>query len=155
MLRKQAIDFLPKRCAVTDFADRPTRVLVVDDNQDTAETLAFLLAGAGYKVEARFDGPTALAAAEVFEPDVCVLDINMPGMNGYELAKELRARAPAKPPVLATVTAYRDFDSIEKAQEAGFDLYFTKPAEPNELAEQLHACLLERRAGGSELGRRS
>jgi two-component system OmpR family response regulator len=119
---------------VTGYADKPTRVLVVDDNRDAAETLSFLLARHGYEVETRFDGPSALAAAEAFEPDACVLDINMPGMDGYDLARRLRARAPARPPVLATVTAYRDFDHVERAAEAGFDLYFTKPAEPGGLA---------------------
>ena len=68
------------------FDARPARVLVVDDNHDTAETLGFLLAHAGYEVQNRFDGKSALVAAEEFEPDACVLDINMPGMSGYELA---------------------------------------------------------------------
>jgi two-component system OmpR family response regulator len=131
---------------VADSDDKPTRVLVVDDNQDAAETLSFLLASAGYQVETRFDGASALVAAEEFEPDVCVLDLKMPGMDGYELARRLRAGAQGRPLVLATVTAYRDFDHVEQAEQAGFDLYFTKPAEPGELAEQLHAYLLERRA---------
>jgi CheY-like chemotaxis protein len=135
------------RCPVDDDVEQPRRVLVVDDNEDAAATLGFLLKSAGYQVETCFDGPSALAAADRFEPDACVLDINMPGMDGYDLARRLRARAPARPPVLATVTAYRDFEHVERAEEAGFDLYFTKPAEPDKLAEQLHTCLLGRRAG--------
>ena len=126
---------------MADSDDKPIRVLVVDDNQDAAVTLSYLLAWAGYEVETRFDGPSALAAADEFEPDACVLDISMPGMDGYELAERLRAKAPRRMPVLATMTAYRDFDHVKRAEEAGFDLYFTKPADPKELAEQLRACM--------------
>jgi two-component system, OmpR family, response regulator len=133
-------------CAVAIRDDEPTRVLVVDDNRDAAETLSFMLAHAGFRVETRFDGPSALAAAEQFKPDACVLDIKMPGMNGYELARALRAQSPDRPPVLATMTAYRDFDHVERAEAAGFDLYFTKPADSGELAEQLRAYLLEFRS---------
>jgi CheY-like chemotaxis protein len=125
---------------VTAF-NEPTRVLVVDDNRDAAETLGFLLAFAGYEVETRFDGPSALAAAEEFEPDACVLDINMPRMSGYELAEKLRERSHGRPPVLAAVTAFRDLDHVEEAERTGFDLYFTKPADPGGLAEKLRACL--------------
>jgi CheY-like chemotaxis protein len=117
--------------------DKPTRVLVVDDNEDAATSLGFLLTAAGYQVETRFDGPSALAAAEMFAPDVCVLDIDMPGMDGYELARRLRATAPDHPPLLATVTAYGDAGHLERAADAGFDLHFTKPADPHEVAEQL------------------
>ena len=131
---------------MADHDDSPTRVLVVDDNRDAAVTLSFLLARFGYEVETRFDGPSALAAAEAFEPDACVLDLKMPGMDGYELARSLRAMSPGRPPVLATLTAFRDFDHVERAEQAGFDLYFTKPAEPGDLAEQLRTLLLERRA---------
>ena len=104
---------------------------------------------AGYEVETRFDGPSARTVAVEFEPDACVLDLNMPGMDGYELAERLRARSPGRPPVLATMTAYGDFGHVERADAAGFDLYFTKPAEPKELAEQLEALLMERRAAAA------
>ena len=113
------------------------RVLVVDDNQDAATSLGELLAAAGFEVEVSFDGTSALAAAERFAPDACVLDINMPGMDGYELAQRLRARFPEHPPVFATVTAYGDYAHLERAVDAGFDLHFTKPADPREVAEQL------------------
>lgn len=122
---------------MSGIKNRAPRVLVVDDNQDAATTLAFLLAAAGYKAEAAFDGPSALRTAEDFRPDACVLDISMPGMDGYELARRLRARFAAAPPVLATVTAHGDHDHLERAAEAGFDLHFTKPADPAELVEQL------------------
>jgi len=121
---------------MTATIDKP-RVLVVDDNHDAATTLSFLLETAGYQVETCFDGVHALAAAEAFAPDACVLDINMPGMNGYELAKKLREKDPEHAPVIATVTAYEDYGHLEKAVDAGFDLHFTKPANYLEVAEQL------------------
>src|SRR5262249_11688319 len=104
---------------------------------DAAYTLGFLLEEAGYEVQTCLDGPTALAAAEHFTPDACVLDLNMPGMDGYELCQRLRERAPDKPPVVATVTAYRDFEHLERAADAGFDLSFPKPADPAEVADRL------------------
>jgi CheY-like chemotaxis protein len=125
--------------------DKPTehapRVLVVDDNKDAAETLGVLLEAAGYEVQTCFDPEAALAAADRFGPDACVLDINMPGMDGYELARKLREKDPEHPPVLATVTAYEDYSHLTRAADAGFDLHFTKPADPAELLDQLGDCV--------------
>lgn len=113
------------------------RVLVVDDNQDAANSMSFLLSRAGFDVETCYDGPAALAAAAHSRPDACVLDINMPGMNGYDLARQLRDLSPGRPPVFATMTAYEDYGHLEKAADAGFDLQFTKPADPGEVAREL------------------
>lgn len=121
--------------------DHVPRVLIVDDNQDAAISLAIVLGAVGFDVETSFDGQTALKAAQRFKPDACVLDINMPGMDGYELARRLRGNTPAAPPVLATVTAYSDYAHLDRAVEAGFDLHFTKPADPIEVAEQLEHSL--------------
>jgi CheY-like chemotaxis protein len=121
-------------------ADKP-RVLVVDDNEDAATTLGLLLEAAGYDVETCFNGKAALRAAGRFAPDACVLDINMPGMDGYELARRLRAKDPEHPPVLATVTAYEDYAHLTKASDAGFDLHFTKPADPAEVLDQIGDCV--------------
>ncbi len=117
------------------------RVLVVDDNRDAARSLALLLRNAGYQVETSFDSETALMVAERFVPDACVLDINMPGMDGYELARHLRAMTKDHPPVLATLTGYSDYAHLDCAADAGFDLHFTKPADPVELVEQLGDCV--------------
>jgi CheY-like chemotaxis protein len=113
------------------------RVLVVDDNHDAATTLGTLLETAGYEVQTCFDARSALKLADRFDPDACVLDINMPGMDGYELARKLRAKDPAHPPILATVTAYDGYSHLSKAADAGFDLHFTKPADPAEVLDQL------------------
>src|SRR4051794_14961021 len=122
---------------MTDRVNDLPRVLVVDDNKDAALTLALLLGAAGYQVEATFDGQAALAAADRFAPDACVLDINMPGMDGYELARRLREKDPDHAPVFATVTAYQDYNHLTRAADAGFDLHFTKPADPCEVLDQL------------------
>ena len=113
------------------------RVLVVDDNRDAATTMSQLLSLAGFEVETCFDGPTALAAAGRFNPEACLLDINMPGMDGYELARQLRARFADHPPVFATMTAYGNYSHLEKAADAGFELQFTKPADPRDVIAQL------------------
>jgi len=126
---------------MTDAIQTPKRVLVVDDNRDAAVTTGLLLAAAGFVVETCFDGPSALQAAGRFEPDACVLDITMPGMDGYELARRIRDEFPGNPPVLAALTAYDDVTHLERAAEAGFDLHFTKPADHCDVAEQLGECV--------------
>ena len=113
------------------------RVLVVDDNCDAANSMSDLLSIAGFEVETCYDGPSALAAADRFHPEACILDIAMPGMNGYELAQHLRERLPDHPPLLATITAYGDHAHLERAAAAGFDLQFTKPADPVEIIAEL------------------
>lgn len=118
------------------------RVLVVDDNQDAATGLALLLGAAGYCVETSFDGESALKKAEHFNPDACVLDIDMPGMNGYDLARKIREQSPAA--ILATVTGLSDVRHLDRAADAGFDLHFTKPADPVEVIDQLHGTLTSR-----------
>jgi CheY-like chemotaxis protein len=127
--------------AMSETSGNLPRVLVVDDNRDAAASLAELLGIAGYEVQTSFDGKTALQTAARFEPDACVLDISMPGMNGYELARRLRELAPDHPLILATVTAFSDRSHLDRAVDAGFDLHFTKPADPDAVADQLRACL--------------
>jgi two-component system, OmpR family, response regulator len=113
------------------------RVLIVDDNPDAATSLALVLGAAGYSVETFFDAASALEAAQRLGPDACVVDINMPGMDGYELARRLRQLTPERPPVLATVTGFSDYEHLDRAAAAGFDLHFTKPANPADVIEQL------------------
>jgi len=122
------------------------RVLVVDDNRDAADSMSQLLALAGFEVETCYDGPSALAAAGRGRPDACVLDINMPGMTGYELAERLRSLFPGRPPVFATMTAYGDYAHLERAVDSGFDLQFTKPANPADVAEQVEDHIRRRAA---------
>jgi two-component system, OmpR family, response regulator len=125
---------------MSEMTGKSMRVLVVDDNRDAAINLGILLTACGYKVETSFDGQEALATAERFRPDACVLDINMPGMDGYELARRLREQSPQSPPVLAAVTGHEDYEHLEREADAGFDLHFTKPADPVEMADQLEVA---------------
>ena len=123
------------------MSDKKYRVLVVDDNLDSAESMGEFLTTSGFEVKVCFDGPSALTACEKFRPDACLLDINMPGMDGYELARRLRERFADHPPVFATMTAYGDYAHLERAVDAGFDLQFTKPVDTHEVVEQLEGSV--------------
>jgi PAS domain S-box-containing protein len=104
------------------------RVLVVDDNVDAAELLSDALEGLGYETRTAYDGPSALEVAAAFEPDIALLDIGLPAMDGYELARRLRGQPPSgKPLRLIALTGYgRDADRA-RTREAGFDSHMVKP----------------------------
>jgi PAS domain S-box-containing protein len=107
---------------------RDKRVLVVDDNVDAADLLSDALEGLGYQTRTAYDGPSALEAAAAFDPDIALLDIGLPAMDGYELARRLRGRPPsAKPLCLIALTGYgRDSDRTQ-TRAAGFDHHMVKP----------------------------
>jgi CheY-like chemotaxis protein len=112
-------------------AESALRVLVVDDNEDAAEMLALVLRKRGYAVVVAFDGEQALALAEANHPEVVLLDIGLPGIDGYEVARRLRARAcgagePSRP-VLVAVTGYGQPGDRQRSREAGFDHHMVKP----------------------------
>ena len=109
----------------------------MDDNQDAAETLAAMMSLEGHTVATAFDGPTALAEAERFQPQLVLLDIGMPGMNGYEVARELRAREATKSTVIVALTGYGQPEDRARAAEAGFTDHLTKPI----IAEKLLALV--------------
>jgi CheY-like chemotaxis protein len=113
------------------------RILVVDDNSDSAETMGTLLQMCGADVVVRHDGPSATEAAVEFGPHVCVLDVTMPIMDGCELAAWLRHQQGEKPLLLVALTALDGFQAFQREADAGFDLHYTKPADPYEIAEAL------------------
>jgi PAS domain S-box-containing protein len=115
------------------------RVLVVDDNADAAQSLALLLELDGHQVRVALDGPRALEAAQAEEPEVVLLDIGLPQMDGYEVARRLRARRGAGPAVLVALTGYGQEDDRRRSREAGFDYHLVKPVEPGALRELLAA----------------
>jgi signal transduction histidine kinase/ActR/RegA family two-component response regulator len=113
------------------------RVLVVDDNEDAAETLAMLLSLSGYETRTAFDGPDALSAAKQFQPHVVFLDIGLPGMSGYEVARRLRGVAGLEAARLIALTGWGTEDDQRKSRDAGFDAHLTKPVEPSAVDEVL------------------
>ena len=118
----------------------PLRILVVEDEVAVAEMLVMLLKLWGHTVRAVHDGPTALAAAETFHPEVVLCDIGLPGMNGYQLARQLCLRAGRNKPVLVAITGYGQEEDRRRAQTAGFDHHVTKPVDPAVLETLLVRC---------------
>lgn len=102
------------------------RILVVDDNVDAASLIGELLGSVGHDVRLAHDGPSALDVAAGFQPEVAILDIGLPGMDGYELARAIRARAPSGIRLIA-VTGYGQEKDRERAASSGFDAHFVKP----------------------------
>jgi signal transduction histidine kinase/ActR/RegA family two-component response regulator len=109
------------------------RVLLVEDNLDAAESLALLLQMDGHTVEVANDGAAALATLERFTPEVILLDIGLPEMDGYLLAQTIRAKSPALAARLYAMTGYGRPEDRSLAQQAGFDDHLTKPVDPEQL----------------------
>ncbi|MGC3996909.1 MAG: ATP-binding protein [Anaeromyxobacter sp.] len=120
----------------TPAAPARRRVLVVDDNQDAAETLAQLLEMGGHEVAIAHDGPGALATALADQPDVVLCDIGLPGMDGYEVARRLRADG-GKAIRLVALSGYAQPEDVARAVEAGFDAHIAKPPDPERLVHLL------------------
>jgi len=109
------------------------RVLVVDDNVDAAESTAAFLRLEGHEVKAVHDGLQALASLKVFDPHVVVLDIGLPGLDGYAVARQLRARGDTSHVLLIALTGYGQKEDRARAAASGFDYHFVKPADPREI----------------------
>jgi CheY-like chemotaxis protein len=109
------------------------RVLVADDNRDGAETLALMLRLEGHDVAVAHDGPAALLMFERHRPEVALLDVGMPELDGYEVARRIRARADGAHVLLIAVTGWGQEKDRRQSAEAGFDYHLTKPAEPDVL----------------------
>lgn len=110
-------------------ATRRLKLLVVDDNKDAASTLGMLLADAGHTVQVQSNPRTALELARTMQPDACLLDIGLPGMDGNELARRLRAAPETETTVLIAVTGYGQERDRNEAYTAGFDYHFVKPVD--------------------------
>jgi PAS domain S-box-containing protein len=105
------------------------RVLVVDDNEDSVDSLAMLLRMLGHEVATANDGASALPVAEQFRPDVAILDIGLPKVNGYELAKQIRENSWARDIVLVALTGWGQEQHRRRSADAGFNHHLTKPVE--------------------------
>ena len=137
VVRLPALTELPELPTPTDAARAvPTperRLLVVDDNVDAAEGLAAMLQIWGYTVETAYDGPSAIERARAKPPNGAILDIGLPQMNGYEVARRLRADPATKDALLIALSGYGQDEDRQRARDAGFDHHFVKPIEPSAL----------------------
>ena len=121
----------------TSVPAKGMRVLVVDDNQDAADLTGEALQALGYVTCVKYDGPSALAVVQTFRPEVAVLDIGLPVMDGYELAQRLRQHPECKGIRLIAVTGYGQNSDRERARQAGFDEHLVKPINIKTLASAL------------------
>lgn len=113
------------------------RILVVDDNRDSARSLAMLLKLGGHEAHTAYDGQEALSAAESVRPDVVLLDIGLPKLNGYEVARKIREHAWGESMVLVALTGWGQDEDRRKSREAGFNHHFVKPVEQTALQSYL------------------
>jgi len=115
--------------------DEPCHVLVVDDNRDAADSMAVFLELAGFDTQVELDGARALDLAAASAPDVVLLDIGLPGLDGYEVARRLRTLPDGDRCLLIALTGYGQQDDRRRAHEAGFDVHLVKPADPDAVVE--------------------
>ena len=109
------------------------RIVVADDDPDTVRTLRLLLEDEGHEVKTAADGPAALYAVRDFGADILLLDIGLPGMNGFEVAQKLRERYGSAKPTLIALTGRDSAADKSFARSTGFDHHLTKPYEPQQL----------------------
>jgi CheY-like chemotaxis protein len=115
----------------------PSRILIVDDNQDAADSLAMMLALEGHEVRQTYAGANALACLREFQPDVILLDIGLPGMDGYEVARRIRAQPEGGTVRLIALTGYGQESDKSRTRAAGFDEHLVKPVELSTLHQAL------------------
>jgi CheY-like chemotaxis protein len=113
------------------------RILVADDNHESAESLALMLELMGNEVRTAHNGIEAVAMAEGFQPDVVLLDIGMPKLNGYEVARRIREHPTGSRIMLIALTGWGQATDKQRSLEAGFDHHLTKPVEPHTLERLL------------------
>jgi CheY-like chemotaxis protein len=109
------------------------RVLLVDDNMDSSEPLSLLLQAKGHETRIAVEGQEAIEMADEFLPDCVILDLGLPGIDGYEVARRLRERPYAAKLILVALTGWAGKDVRVKAAEAGFDYHLVKPVNLEEL----------------------
>jgi two-component system, sensor histidine kinase len=132
---------VPDRSPVSDNAEaRLRRILLADDNIDFATSLGALLKAKGHDVKVVHDGAEALKAAAEFRPEIAFLDIGMPHVHGYEVARRMRQSSETARCVLIAVTGWGQESDRKRAREAGFDRHLTKPVDPNEIQKILEGA---------------
>ena len=143
--------YVPQPAAATSPAvDRPpsgARILVVDDNHDAASMLGMLLTTFGYDVKIAFDGPSALSEAERFRPQLGLIDIGLPVMDGYQLAKQILGQPHTQGTKLIAVTGYGQDSDRKASKDAGFSAHLVKPVDADELRRLLLSLERDESAG--------
>jgi len=119
---------------------RPFRLLLVDDNRDMVNMLGALLRRVGHDVAVACDGPSAIATAGQTKPEVIVLDIGLPGMNGYELAGELKKQPGLQHVCLVAMTGRGEDEDLRQAEQAGFHYHLLKPVQLEDFTRVLEGC---------------
>jgi CheY-like chemotaxis protein len=122
---------------VTPTAPQRFRILVVDDNHDSALSLAMMLSIMGHDTRTAHDGESALVTAETFLPDVVLLDIGLPKLNGYEVAQRIRGAQWGATMYLIAVTGWGQDEDRQRSAEVGLNLHMVKPVEPSALEKLL------------------
>jgi CheY-like chemotaxis protein len=140
---------LPRTRAVTDVhggesadpsvtrANNQYRIVIVDDNRDAADSLAMLLEADGHIVEVGYDGAEGLKLASDSAPDVCILDIGLPDMTGYDLARRIRSTSSGRNMCLIAMTGWGQDEDKARSISAGFDYHLTKPVDPDAVSDLL------------------
>jgi len=121
-------------------AHRKPRVLLIEDNDDGREMMAMMLGAYGYEVQSAADGPHGLAAAQQCPPDLALVDIGLPGIDGYEVARRLRAATTTRDIRLIALTGYGQAEDLRRVMEAGFDRHLVKPVDIDQLMEAIDSC---------------
>lgn len=134
------IQTLPPPEALLSAADNLSRVLVVDDNHDAANSLVMLLRCLGYDARAAYNGQEALDVAQEFVPRVVLLDLRLPIIDGYEVARRLR-RGPLSASMLVAVSGLDGEETAARVRSAGFDCHLVKPVDPARLEKLLAAAI--------------
>jgi CheY-like chemotaxis protein len=125
-------------------------VLVVDDNHDGADSLAMMLRALGHFVRVEYDGERGADVAAEWRPDIALLDIGLPVLNGYDLARRLRAADATRSTVLVAVTGWGQLEDRRRSAQAGFDHHLVKPVDPLHLRVLLTAVAARPRAAIKE-----
>lgn len=124
---------------------RPITVLVVDDNGDNRDMYADYLRFAGFDVMTAKDGQEALAMVEVKRPDVVALDLSMPVVDGWQVARRLKSNAKTRRVIIIALTGRTENEHMAKAKAAGCDHFIAKPCLPADVAAHIEACMKNRR----------
>jgi CheY-like chemotaxis protein len=138
----------PPEPTISEAKNTPSRrILVVDDNQDSAESLTILLSLAGNETQTAFDGLEAMESAATFKPEVILLDIGLPKLNGYEVARKIREQPWGKKMALVALTGWGQEQDRCRSREAGFDHHLTKPIDLDSFKKLLTSLSIAKAAG--------